>query len=149
MEARQIQKIINNIVSRESEIFDMVYFYGNKSRIQSILSEIENACTERFPTAKMLHIDANTFRDETMRMWRDRLMFTPQCDCDLYVFEGIEQIAGMQTTEQRLYGILDWLLENGHQVVVTGDRPTACIDRLTPRICAQLDGGVSFYISAV
>ena len=64
----------------------------------------------------------------------------------MFIFENIEQIAGRETTEQQLYGIFDWLLENGRRIIVTGSVPSASIDKLAPRIRAQLDGGISFWL---
>lgn len=149
MEEQLIQKLVDRIVLRDNVIYNTVYFYGDKSRIQSLLTEIETTYTERYPAAKTMHTDANTFLNETIRNVIDGSMSDPHCECDLFIFENIERIAGMGMPEQRLYVILDWLLETGRQIIVTGATPTTNISRLAPRICAQLDGGVSFCISTV
>ena len=71
--------------------------------------------------------------------------------CDLY---GAYFEENMQDTNsafyqeiQRLYGILDWLLENNRQIVITGTVPTAAIANLAPRIKAQIDGGIACAIA--
>ena len=90
MEAWQIQKIIKGIVSRESKIYDLVYLYGSKDRIRSILANIENTCKKHYPFAKTIRIDAETFCNETIRNVREGILHAPQHECDLFIFENIE-----------------------------------------------------------
>ena len=149
MDTWQLQKLVKKIVRRESEIYDLIYFYGDKNRLQAILSDIESAYASRCPAKKVIHINAERFCNETLRNVQEGIWYTPQYDCELYIFENIEEIAGMESNEQRLYGMLDWLLENHRQIIVTGSVPTASIEKLAPRICAQLDGGISFCVEPV
>ena len=146
MEIQQIQRVVDAIVLNENGIYNTVYFYGDSNRMQVMLANIERVYTKYYPMAKVIRTDAESFCNKTIRNMREQIFHTPQCDCALYIFENMEQIAGMETTEQQLYGIFDWLLENGRRIIVTGSVPSASIDKLAPRIRAQLDGGISFWL---
>jgi len=67
---------------------------------------------------------------------------SPIRECGLFIFENIGEIAGIETKEQSLYGILDWLLENRRKIVISGTVPINDMMILAPRICAQIDGGI-------
>lgn len=97
------------------------------------------------PEANILRLDAEEFRSETLRkVMAGEHYIIPVCD--LFVLENIDGVAGLEANEQRLYGILDWLLENNRQIVITGTAPTAAIANLAPRIKAQIDGGIAYSI---
>ena len=143
MDQQQIHRIAEAIAWKESGIYSLVYFYGNPQGILAALSEITETYKKYCPAAKIIRVNAEAFCIETIHSIREGI-FSSQCDCDLYIFENIGAVAGRETIEQRLYGILDWLLEHGRQIIVTGSAPTSELRTLAPRICAQLDGGVSF-----
>ncbi len=149
MEAQHIQRMVEAIVFRERRIYDLVYFYGDTDCVLTTLAKIEETCEKHCPMCRIIRVNAEVFFREMINTVRNGAVLSPQCDCDLFIFEHIERIAGLQSFEQLLYGIFDWLLENGRQIIVTGSVPTAGIPRLAPRICAQLDGGVAFYLEPV
>lgn len=149
METQLIQKIVDAIVFRESNTYDTVYLYGNTEHISVTLDEVEEKFGKHWPMSRIIRVNADTFIKETIHNALKGNFYSQPCKCDLYILENVEQIAGLEASEQRLYGILDWLLENGRQIIATGSAPTASIGKLAPRICAQLDGGVSFFIEPV
>lgn len=53
----------------------------------------------------------------------------------------------MITTEQALYGVLDWYLESGKRLVITGTAPLTAISALADRISTQLSGGISLCVA--
>lgn len=144
MDQQQIHRIAEAILRKERGIYSLVYFYGDSEGIFAVLDEIVAKFEKHSPEAGIIRVNAEVFCSETIQSIREGIFFSPHCDCDLYIFENIGEVAGRETIEQRLYGILDWLLEHGRQIIVTGSAPTADLRTLAPRICAQLDGGVSF-----
>lgn len=148
MKADKIQMVIDAIVARENSIYDVVYFCGDAKTIQAALKEAEHKYAEHHPEAVVIREDAADFYNTTMRNLQEGRRSALYYDCDLYIFSRINLIAGREVNEQRLYGILDWLLEHGRQIIVTGSEPTEDISRLAPRIRAQLDGGVALRLEA-
>lgn len=140
MHAELAKKIVDGIIQRQTPLYDLVYFYGDKEKNQALLAVLEEKYRKNHPDSGMIRTDADAFRRET----REQLLtgvYGLQ-ECDLYIFEHIDEIAGLEANEQRLYGILDWLLEHRRQIVICGTLPTADMKTLAHRIRAQMDGGI-------
>ena len=138
-------KVINAFINRENSLYDMLYLYGQPLSVKLFLDMLEEKYTQRNPLIQVIRTNATKFINETCdQVLRGVSSSIPQCD--LYIFDGIDDVAGMEANEQRLYGILDWLTENKKQIIITGSSPTAALRPLTPRIRAQIDGGISLLI---
>ena len=141
MDVEFLQKLIDEITSRQADIYNVIYFYGNRHNINTIIDDIVKKCHNR----QITKVTGSAFRDETLQIILHEGQSIP--DCDLYIFESIEKVAGLEANEQRLYGVLDWLLEQKKQIIITGAIPVKEIESLAPRIRAQIDGGISLYIT--
>ena len=139
------KKIIEAFIERQSRIYDLLYLYGQSWPTTKIVEELLNSYRVENPKANILRMDADGFREDTFRKVLAGEHYTYPV-CDLFILEHIDGIAGLEANEQRLYGILDWLLENNRQIVITGTVPTTAITNLAPRICAQIDGGIAYSI---
>lgn len=135
--------IIRSIVNLDSPLYDIVYLYGDRAAVFAQVEAILKEYRGSYPHLRILRTDGERFAREHRQNALGGKM-PPLPECDLYVFENIEEIAGRETAEQQLYGILDHQLETGRRILVTGAEPVAHMDILAPRICAQLSGGVSF-----
>ena len=138
-------KIIHTFTSRKTPLYDVLYLYGQPSSIKLFIDTLEEQYMQVHPTSRVIRTNATNFIKETYQQVLHSASYSiPQCN--LYIFEGIDGIAGMENNEQRLYGILDYLLENKKQIIITGSAPTVELGSLTPRIRAQIDGGISLLI---
>ena len=139
MDAQFLQKLIDEITNRHTDIYNVIYFYGDQHSVSTTIDAIIRKCCDR----QIVRTSGTAFREETVQIILNGGGSMP--DCDLYIFESIEKVAGLEANEQRLYGVLDWLMENSRQIIITGATPTKEIEKLAPRIHAQIDGGISFY----
>ena len=138
-------KIMYAFTSRENPFYDVLYLYGQPIGIKLFLDALEEQYIQKHPTNQAIRTSATDFIKETCdQILRGVSYSMPQCD--LYIFEKINDVAGMEANEQRLYSILDWLLENKKQIIITGPAPTAELASLAPRIQSQIDGGISLLI---
>lgn len=125
--------------------------------VERIVDVAAERYRRKYPSAGVVRTDAEGFVREMVEQFTHTDRFAAERmeriaggsiyampSCDLYIFEHIDGVAGKESVEQRLYGILDWLLENGRQIIITGSAPTAAIRNLAPRIRAQIDGGITF-----
>ena len=144
MSKELLLKVVEGIADRQMQVFDVVYFYGDRKNICKLLQTVEEKFRENHPHAEILRTNAAVFRKETYQNILEGILSIPECD--LFIFEDIGEIAGLEANEQRLYGILDWLLENKRQIVMSGTSPVADMTTLSSRICAQIDGGISFEV---
>lgn len=135
-----LPKLVDEIAKGQNLIYDLVYFYGDRQTLRGVM----DAIAEKTENRRIVRTDAENFREETAKTRWGEDPAIP--DCDLYIFEEIDGVAGLESNEQRLYGILDWLLENRRQIVISGTAPTAEMVMLAHRIRAQIDGGISFRV---
>ena len=139
-------KIADAFIRRDGKIYNSLYFYGEHQHTKAMVDYIIGSYRPRHPEANISRLDAEDFRAETLRkVMAGEHYIIPAYD--LFVLENIDGVAGLEANEQRLYGILDWLLENNRQIVITGTAPTASMENLAPRIKAQIDGGIAYAIT--
>ena len=139
-------QFIDTLLRKENTLYQLVYFYGSSDSARRLTAALAQEAKERNPHALILHTNGNAFyQDMVSRIRRGMPTGIQAAYCgDLLILEDLEAIAGNETSEQHLYGIIDWYLENGKQLVVTGSAPVKDIIALAPRICAQIEGGISF-----
>ena len=136
------KKIVDAFIQKTGNTYNSLYFYGEHQHTKTVVDYIIESYHTHHPEANILRLDTEEFRAESIRkVWSGEYYTIPTCD--LFVLEYIDGVAGLEANEQRLYGILDWLLENNRQIVITGTVPTAAIANLAPRIKAQIDGGIA------
>ena len=140
------KKIVDAFIQRTGNTYNSLYFYGAHQNTKAVVDYIIKSYRTHHSEANIFRLDAEEFRLETLRKVMAGEYYTMPA-YDLFIFENIDAVAGLEANEQRLYGILDWLLENNRQIVITGTAPTAAIANLAPRIKAQIDGGIACAIT--
>ena len=147
-ESLPVEKVLNSIIERESKIYDLVYFFGRPKDTTLVIDELLQKFSVCYQNKTVIRMNArdittimcnNIIRNTRMPVLNDAELN----NCDLFVLEYIDTVAGYLASEEHLYGILDWLLEHHVQIVITGNMRIADMKKLAPRICAQIDGGIS------
>ena len=141
------EMVINAIVERENQLYDLVYFFGRPKDTTPVIDALLRKYSSAYPNKKVIRMKA---QDVTQIMCENIMHNTCRPilaenelnGCDLFVLECIDTVAGFLATEELLYGVLDWLLEHRVQIVVTGNMRIADMEKLAPRIRAQIDGGI-------
>jgi len=135
------QKIIDAFLERKTPVYDFIYFYGNLEQIAAILDTAEEKYRARYPEARVIRTDPEAFRADTIHCILNGKR--PVRECDLLIFENIGEIAGLEANEERLYYLLDWLLLNHRQAIISGEVPATQLFLIHERIRAQIEGGIS------
>lgn len=143
-----IQGVLSEIIKRKNAIYDVVYFYGEPKAAVAMIDELLRSYSSCYKSKNIIRMNGQVFFKNQLQNIKEGkslqvLSEEELCNCDLFIFEEIDTIAGLQTTEQAIYGVLDWFLEHNVQIVITGSVPISHMDKLAPRICAQLAGGIS------
>lgn len=136
------KKVIREFLARCDRAYDCLYVYGSKAAVGALVSAVVEKTDS---SLRVIYTDGATFcREAVDRCARGELQ-TLQGDYqgDLLILEDIQMLAGKESMQELIYGILDWYLENGKQILVTGHAPLYAIANLEPRVCAQLSGGIS------
>jgi len=138
--------VISGIIAHKNSAYDFVYLYGNPQVTTAVVNTLMADYSAHHQNARIMRTSGPQFLDDLLQNIKAGKPYAlPDgglLDCDLFVFEGIDSVAGRMTAEQRLYGMFDWLIENHVQVVVTGEMHPEAMLTLAHRICAQLEGGL-------
>ena len=139
-------KIICKIVNRETSVYDVVYFYGNHNAVPTLLDAIVETHHKQSPNRSIVRLDATCFYSQAfLNALTDGVGITGNC---VYIVENIDMVAGREMAQQCVYSFFDSILESGGQLIVSGKGPVATIEKLAMRICAQIEGGISFEVKS-
>lgn len=143
------QQILRELTDRRTDLYDVVYFYGDPDKTLGLIARLRTELTNRHPETTVRHRTGTAFASDVReRCFRGRLGdICRDYRGDLLILEGLDAVAGKETTEQALYGVLDWYLESGKRLVITGTAPLTAISALAERISAQISGGISLCVA--
>ncbi len=138
-------KIVDAFVDGSQEAYDVLFVYGHASATAELVARASRDYCRVHPNAKVIHENGIDFHDRFVERIKAGLNTFPwgNGEWDLLIFENIHKVAGQEFSEEIVYELLDILLQQGGQILVTGDKSVPNMLTLAPRICAQLSGGIS------
>ena len=147
-ESLPVEKVLNSIIGRENRIYDLVYFFGRPKDTTLVIDELLQKFSGYYQNKTVIRMNARDITTILCNNVKHNMRMPVLNDaelnnCDLFVLEYIDTVAGFQVTEELLYGVLDWFLEHHVQIVITGNMRLADMEKLVPRVRAQIDGGIS------
>lgn len=144
-EALDLSRVISEFSKSDCVPYDTLYLYGDPRRTAGYAAEAAVKTGAFRPDAKVVRVSAGDFCADLVQ----KLTNGERRNClqayygDVLIFEDVSAVAGRELLQQMLYGLFDWYLENGKQMLVTGPAPPEAIPGLAPRIQAQLIGGIN------
>ena len=137
------EKLACTVANNEAGLYDVVYFYGAREKLAGRVDTVVAKIGETQPEMKIFRTQAAPLVDRWIsNIQKGYGKFMP--DCDLFILEEVQKMAGKESMEQELYFIFDRFLESHRRLIITGNVPTAQMLPLAERIRAQIDGGVAF-----
>jgi chromosomal replication initiator protein len=98
-----------------------------------------------YPDRKVVYISAEKFMYQFVNALRSNsiLAFKERYrSVDVLLVDDIQFICGKGTTQEEFFHILNLLIDNNKQVIVSGDRPPSALENMTDRIKSRLGGGL-------
>ena len=138
------QKALRACLMREDSIYDTLYLYGADDAIASLMADVINDLKQQRPDINLIHTSGDIFTRSVISCSIQGSAHDVQSShhADILIFEGTDTIANHHATQQELYSLIDWYLENRKQFIVTGSAPITAIEGLAPRIQAQLSSSL-------
>ena len=141
-------KVVDAFVEGSRKTYDVLYVYGHPSATAELAARVAQDYRRLHPEAKIALESGNAFSEkfierikagENIFPWRKETW-------NLLIFENIQELGGKEHSQELAYELLDLLLRQGGQILVTGDKSIPNLLQLEERICAQLSGGLSVKI---
>jgi chromosomal replication initiation ATPase DnaA len=142
------EKIFDMVPENKNGLYNVVYLYGAVDATGKLIDRIAEEVKAQNPDWLVVQTTGTAFCREFISGIRcgEISAWQKSLQGDVLLLDDIEAVAGHESMEQFLYGLLDWYLERKKQIVVAGQVPLKDISNLAPRICAQLSGGISFFV---
>lgn len=142
------EKIFDVVLENKNGLYNVVHLYGAVDATGKLIDRIAEEVKAKNPDLLVVQTTGAAFFRELISSIRygDVSAWQESLRGDVFLLDDIEAVAGRESAEQHLYGLLDWYLERKKQIVVAGQAPLKDISNLAPRICAQLAGGINLLV---
>lgn len=139
------EKVLRAFIEGTNNAYDAVYLYGDAISIEPLVANAVIEIQRQKPHQRIIHTSGDLFTHSVISSIIQGSAHEVQSShrADILILEGIQAVANSLATQQELYSLIDWYLENKKQILVTGNAPITAIDGLEPRIQAQLSGALS------
>lgn len=126
--------------------YNPLFIYGNSGLGKThLLLSIGHEIKERDPSKKIAYIKGDEFTNhlieaisqKKMDEFRDKFR-----NVDLFLMDDVQFIAGKQQTQEEFFHTFNKIYEDGHQIVITSDRPPKEMNTLEDRLRTRFEGGV-------
>ncbi len=128
------------------KVYNPLFIYGNSGLGKThLLLAIGHAIREKNPAVKIGYVKGDDFTNDlvtsvqngTMEEFRRRYR-----NADLFLVDDIQFIAGKERTQEEFFHTFNKIYENGHQIVITSDRPPLDMVKLEDRLRTRFEGGL-------
>lgn len=127
-------------------IFNPVFLHGGVGLGKThLMHAISWRMSELRPEAKVLHLSAEQFMYRFIQALRHKstLDFKQQFrSVDVLMIDDVQFIAGKDSTQEEFFHTFNALIDEGKQIVISGDRAPGEIDGLEERIKSRLQWGL-------
>ena len=126
--------------------YNPLFIYGNSGLGKThLLFAIGQAIKESDPEKKIAYVKGDEFTNKLVECLQNRTMeeFRDEFrNVDLFLMDDVQFIAGKQSTQEEFFHTFNKIYEDGHQIVITSDRPPKEMNTLEDRLRTRFEGGV-------
>lgn len=126
--------------------YNPLFIYGNSGLGKThLLFAIGQAIKEQDPSKKIAYVKGDEFTNKLVESIQNRRMeeFRNEFrNVDLFLMDDVQFIAGKQQTQEEFFHTFNKIYEDGHQIVITSDRPPKEMNTLEDRLRTRFEGGV-------
>ena len=126
--------------------YNPLFIYGNSGLGKThLLFAIGQSIKESNPSKKIAYVKGDEFTNKLMESIQNRTMedFRNEFrNVDLFLMDDVQFIAGKQSTQEEFFHTFNKIYEDGHQIVITSDRPPKEMNTLEDRLRTRFEGGV-------
>ena len=126
--------------------FNPLFLYGGVGLGKThLMHAVAWELRARFPQARILYLSAEQFMYRFVRALReqDTITFKQMFrSVDVLMVDDVQFIAGKTSTQEEFFHTFNALIEEGKQIVISGDRAPVDMEELDTRIASRLQCGL-------
>ncbi|MDR0915916.1 MAG: chromosomal replication initiator protein DnaA [Oscillospiraceae bacterium] len=133
-------------VAAGAKAYNPLFIYGKSGLGKThLLRAIRHFVTKAHPEYKIVYIKGDDFTNNLITSLQSGKMFDFRQKyrfADIFLMDDAQFIAGKESTQEEFFHTFNELLEAGHQVVLTSDRPPSEMARLDDRLRTRFESGL-------
>ena len=134
------------VAENPGKTYNPLFIYGNSGLGKThLLLAIGQQIHEKNPEKSIVYIKGDEFTNELVKSIKDGTAeeFRQKYrNADLFLVDDIQFIAGKQQTQNEFFHTFNTILEAGHQIVITSDRPPLEMSILDDRLRTRFEWGL-------
>ncbi len=138
--ARRVAEASDNIP------FNPLYLYGGVGLGKThLMHAIGHAIADNAPDKKVLYLSAEKFmfRFISALRYKDTMSFKEQFrSVDVLMIDDVQFIAGKESTQEEFFHTFNALVDQNHQIIISGDRSPTDLEGMEERMRSRLGWGL-------
>lgn len=126
--------------------FNPLYLYGGVGLGKThLMHAIGHAITQNCPHKKVRYLSAEKFMYRFIRAlrYKDTMNFKEQFrSVDVLMIDDVQFIAGKDTTQEEFFHTFNALVDQNHQIIISGDRSPTDLEGMEERMRSRLGWGL-------
>jgi len=132
--------------ARDNIPFNPLYLYGGVGLGKThLMHAIGHALAENAPDKKVLYLSAEKFmfRFISALRYKDTMTFKEQFrSVDVLMIDDVQFIAGKESTQEEFFHTFNALVDQNHQIIISGDRSPTDLEGMEERMRSRLGWGL-------
>lgn len=132
--------------ARDTVPFNPLYLYGGVGLGKThLMHAIGHAIAVNCPNKKVLYLSAEKFMYRFIRALRfkDTMNFKDQFrSVDVLMIDDVQFIAGKESTQEEFFHTFNALVDQNHQIIISGDRSPTDLEGMEERMRSRLGWGL-------
>lgn len=134
------------VAENPGKTYNPLFIYGNSGLGKThLLLAIGQRIHDHNPESRIVYVSGDDFTNEMVHSIRNGMMdeFRNKYRLvDLLLVDDIQFIAGKQSTQEEFFNTFNNIYNDGHQIVITADRPPMEMSLLDDRLRTRFEGGL-------
>ena len=134
------------VAENPGRAYNPLFIYGNSGLGKThLLLAIGQRIHDHNPESRIVYVSGDDFTNDTVHSIRngtmDEFRYKYRSE-DLLLVDDIQFIAGKQSTQEEFFNTFNNIYNDGHQIVITADRPPMEMSLLDDRLRTRFEGGL-------
>ena len=134
------------VAAKPALLYNPLFIYGSSGLGKThLLNAVAKEFKKNFPDRSVIYAKSEDFTNEiiaaiargTTPAFREKYR-----KADLFLMDDIQFIAGKQSTQEEFFNTFNNIYNDGHQIVITADRPPMEMSLLDDRLRTRFEGGL-------